>query len=105
MINLLCVVSRLDTVRSKIPRCYVPRYPGYWRRVVRCLLEAHPGSTDIIRRVMPFNRHPAYDQIATELRRAILAGDYEPSEQDPTRHQLPGAAELGVQYGVSAKTA
>jgi GntR family transcriptional regulator len=54
---------------------------------------------------MPFNRHPAYDQIATELRRAILAGDYEPSEQDPTRHQLPGAAELGAQYGVSAKTA
>jgi DNA-binding GntR family transcriptional regulator len=54
---------------------------------------------------MPFNRHPAYDQIAAELRRSILAGAYEPSDQDPGRHQLPGAAELGTQYGVSAKTA
>lgn len=54
---------------------------------------------------MPFSRHPAYEQIATELRREILAGDYELSDQDPTRHQLPGAAELGATYGVSAKTA
>jgi GntR family transcriptional regulator len=39
------------------------------------------------------------------LRAAILAGDYEPTEEDPTRNELPGAVELGAKYGVSDKTA
>jgi hypothetical protein len=47
----------------------------------------------------------AYGQIADAIRADILAGVYEPSPDDPTRDQLPGAAELGSQYGVSDKTA
>jgi len=51
------------------------------------------------------SRQTAYGQIADTLRAAILAGDYEPTAEDPTRNQLPGAAELGAKYGVSDKTA
>ena len=54
---------------------------------------------------MPFSRQTAYGQIADAIRADILAGAYEPSPDDPTRDQLPGAAELGSQYGVSDKTA
>ena len=54
---------------------------------------------------MPFSRQTAYGQIADAIRSDILAGLYEPSPDDPTRDQLPGAAELGSQYGVSDKTA
>jgi GntR family transcriptional regulator len=52
-----------------------------------------------------FSRRTAYSQIADAIRTAILAGDYEPTPDDPTRDELPGAAELGAQYGVSDKTA
>jgi DNA-binding GntR family transcriptional regulator len=54
---------------------------------------------------VPFSRQTAYAQIADAIRADILAGAYEPSPDDPTRDQLPGAAELGSQYGVSDKTA
>ncbi len=54
---------------------------------------------------MPIQRPTVYDQIANDLRSAILAGEYEPTDQDPARDQLPGAAELGSRYGVSDKTA
>jgi GntR family transcriptional regulator len=54
---------------------------------------------------VPFSRQTAYGQIADAIRADILAGHYEPSPDDPTRHELPGAAELGSQYGVSDKTA
>jgi GntR family transcriptional regulator len=54
---------------------------------------------------VPLQRPTAYDQIAEQLRAAILAGEYEPAESEPTRHELPGAAELGTRYGVSDKTA
>ncbi len=54
---------------------------------------------------MSLSRQTAYGQIADALRAAILAGDYEPTADDPTRSQLPGAAELGAKYGVSDKTA
>jgi GntR family transcriptional regulator len=54
---------------------------------------------------VPFSRQTAYGQIADAIRADILAGVYEPSPDDPTRDQLPGAAELGSQYGVSDKTA
>ena len=54
---------------------------------------------------MPFSRQTAYGQIADAIRADILAGAYEPSPDDPSRDQLPGAAELGTQYGVSDKTA
>jgi GntR family transcriptional regulator len=54
---------------------------------------------------VPFSRQTAYGQIADAIRADILAGVYEPSPDDPTRNQLPGAAELGSQYGVSDKTA
>jgi GntR family transcriptional regulator len=50
-------------------------------------------------------RPTAYSQIAADLRRAILSGDYEPSSKAPYGRELPSAAELGVRYGVSAKTA
>jgi GntR family transcriptional regulator len=52
-----------------------------------------------------FSRQTAYGQIADAIRADILAGTYEPSPDDPTRNELPGAAELGSQYGVSDKTA
>jgi GntR family transcriptional regulator len=52
-----------------------------------------------------FSRQTAYGQIADAIRADILAGIYEPSSDDPTRDELPGAAELGSQYGVSDKTA
>jgi GntR family transcriptional regulator len=52
-----------------------------------------------------FSRQTAYGQIADAIRADILAGAYEPSPDDPTRNELPGAAELGSQYGVSDKTA
>jgi GntR family transcriptional regulator len=52
-----------------------------------------------------FSRQTAYGQIADAIRADILAGAYEPSPDDPTRSELPGAAELGSQYGVSDKTA
>jgi DNA-binding GntR family transcriptional regulator len=54
---------------------------------------------------VPFSRQTAYGQIADAIRADILAGVYEPSPDDPTRDQLPGAVELGIQYGVSDKTA
>jgi GntR family transcriptional regulator len=54
---------------------------------------------------MSLSRQTAYGQIADALRAAILAGDYEPTAEEPTRNQLPGAAELGAKYGVSDKTA
>jgi GntR family transcriptional regulator len=54
---------------------------------------------------VPFSRQTAYGQIADAIRADILAGVYEPSPDDPTRDQLPGAVELGSQYGVSDKTA
>jgi DNA-binding GntR family transcriptional regulator len=52
-----------------------------------------------------FTRQTAYGQIAAAIRADILAGAYEPSPDDPTRDELPGAAELGSHYGVSDKTA
>jgi GntR family transcriptional regulator len=54
---------------------------------------------------MSFARQTTYGQIAEELRRAILAGEYEPTSDQPDRNQLSGAAELGARYGVSNKTA
>lgn len=54
---------------------------------------------------MALSRQTAYGQIADALRAAILAGEYEPTADDRTRNELPGAAELGTQYGVSDKTA
>jgi GntR family transcriptional regulator len=52
-----------------------------------------------------FSRQTAYGQIADALRAAILSGEYEPTADDPTHNELPGAAELGAKYGVSDKTA
>jgi GntR family transcriptional regulator len=54
---------------------------------------------------VPIQRPTVYEQIAEELRAAILAGDYESTDEDPNRNQLPGAMELGARYGVSDKTA
>ena len=54
---------------------------------------------------MSLLRQTAYGQIADALRAGILAGEYEPTAEEPTRNQLPGAAELGAKYGVSDKTA
>jgi GntR family transcriptional regulator len=54
---------------------------------------------------LSLSRQTAYGQIADALRAAILAGDYEPTDEDPTRNELPGAVELGAKYGVSDKTA
>lgn len=54
---------------------------------------------------MSFSRQTAYAAIAADLRQAILAGEYEPAPDQPDRGRLPGAAELGARYGVSAKTA
>jgi GntR family transcriptional regulator len=54
---------------------------------------------------VPFSRQTAYGQIADAIRADILAGAYEPDPDNPTRNELPGAAELGSQYGVSDKTA
>jgi GntR family transcriptional regulator len=51
------------------------------------------------------SRQTAYGQIADVLRAAILTGEYESTADDPTRNELPGAAELGAKYGVSDKTA
>jgi DNA-binding GntR family transcriptional regulator len=54
---------------------------------------------------MPLTRQTAYDQLAQALRSAILAGDHEPTDDNPDRTLLPGAAELGTAHGVSDKTA
>lgn len=54
---------------------------------------------------MSVSRQTAYGQIADVLRAGILAGEYESTAEEPTRNQLPGAAELGARYGVSDKTA
>jgi GntR family transcriptional regulator len=54
---------------------------------------------------LSLSRQTAYGQIADALGAAILAGDYDPTEEDPIRNELPGAAELGAKYGVSDKTA
>jgi DNA-binding GntR family transcriptional regulator len=54
---------------------------------------------------MVLPRQPAYSQIADLIRAEILAGSYEPSPDEPGRDELPGAAELGVRFGVSNKTA
>jgi GntR family transcriptional regulator len=54
---------------------------------------------------MSLSRQTAYGQIADALRAAILAGDYEPTAEEPNRNELPGAVELGAKYGVSDKTA
>jgi hypothetical protein len=53
-----------------------------------------PYSAEALRRP-----HSACDA----LRAAILAGDYEPIEEDPTRNELPGAVELGAKYGVATR--
>jgi GntR family transcriptional regulator len=50
-------------------------------------------------------RPTAYGQIAADLRRAILRGQYEPSAEHPYGKELPSAAELGARYRVSQKTA
>jgi GntR family transcriptional regulator len=50
-------------------------------------------------------RPTAYGQIAADLRRAILGGEYEPTAEQPHGRQLPSAAELGARYRVSQKTA
>jgi GntR family transcriptional regulator len=55
--------------------------------------------------LLSLSRQTAYGQIADALRAAILAGDYEPTDEDSTRNELPGAIELGAKYGVSDKTA
>ncbi|MGH2706803.1 MAG: GntR family transcriptional regulator, partial [Actinomycetota bacterium] len=44
-------------------------------------------------------------QIADEIRAAIWAGEYEPTDEAPTRNELPGAAELARKHKVSDKTA
>lgn len=54
---------------------------------------------------MSITRPTAYAQIAADLRRAILVGEYEPSADQPHGKELPSAAELSVRYGVSQKTA
>jgi GntR family transcriptional regulator len=54
---------------------------------------------------LSLSRQTAYGQIADALRAAILAGDYEPTKENPTQNELPGAVELGARYGVSDKTA
>jgi len=54
---------------------------------------------------MSLPRQTAYAQIAALLREEILAGRYEPTDEEPDRNVLPGAAELGAIYGVSDKTA
>jgi GntR family transcriptional regulator len=54
---------------------------------------------------MPIARLPAYAQIAADLRRAVIAGEYDPAPEDLHRVDLPSAAELGARYGVSQKTA
>ena len=54
---------------------------------------------------MDLRRPPVYDQLADAIRGEILAGKYAPSEGDVAADELPGAAELGAQYGVSDKTA
>jgi GntR family transcriptional regulator len=54
---------------------------------------------------LSLSRQTAYGQIADALRTAILAGEYEPTDEDPTHNELPGAVELGAKYGVSDKTA
>ncbi|HEV8649215.1 MAG TPA: GntR family transcriptional regulator [Actinomycetes bacterium] len=54
---------------------------------------------------MSLSRQTAYGQIADALRAAILAGEYEPTDENPARNELPGAIELGAKYGVSDKTA
>jgi DNA-binding GntR family transcriptional regulator len=54
---------------------------------------------------MSLPRQTAYGQIADLLREEILAGEYEPTDDNPRRNELPGAAELGAKYGVSDKTA
>jgi len=53
----------------------------------------------------PLARQTAYGQMANLLRQEILAGEYEPRDDNPRRNELPGAAELGAKYGVSDKTA
>jgi Bacterial regulatory proteins, gntR family len=85
--------------------------PNAERRWELGYLKGHPGGLRV--RVdsrwpgnpLSLSRQTAYGQIADALRAAILAGDYEPIEEDPTRNELPGAAELGAKYGVSDKTA
>ncbi|MEA2291965.1 MAG: GntR family transcriptional regulator [Solirubrobacteraceae bacterium] len=54
---------------------------------------------------MPIARLPAYAQIAADLRRAVVAGEYEPVPEELRSADLPSAAELGARYGVSQKTA
>lgn len=52
-----------------------------------------------------FSKQTAYGQIANVIRAGILAGEYEPTAEEPDRNELPGAAELGERHGVSDKTA
>jgi len=54
---------------------------------------------------MPLPRQTAYSQIADLLREEILADQYEPTDDNPRRNELPGAAELAARFGVSDKTA
>jgi GntR family transcriptional regulator len=54
---------------------------------------------------LELRRPPIYDQLADAIRAEILAGKYEPSDDDVTADELPGAAELGARFGVSDKTA
>src|SRR6266511_701215 len=39
--------------------------------------------------LLSLSRQTAYEQIADALRAAILANDYEPTEENPTRNELP----------------
>jgi GntR family transcriptional regulator len=54
---------------------------------------------------MSVSHQTAYGQVADALRAEILAGQYEPTPEDPNRNELPGAAEVAARFGVSDKTA
>lgn len=64
-----------------------------------------PGASPNERHAVEVRRPPIYDQLAEAIRAEILAGKYDPTEADPTANEMPGAVELGPQYGVSDKTA
>ncbi|MFB9545690.1 winged helix-turn-helix domain-containing protein [Micromonospora sagamiensis] len=54
----------------------------------------HPSA-----QMLPLSTNAPYQQIAREIREAILAGQLKPGEQ------LPTISELATRYGVSAGTA
>src|SRR6266545_4990766 len=87
-------------VPTFLPSCPLPTPP------LCSILPRPDGRLDVPGgNLLSLSRQTAYGQIADALRAAILAGDYEPTEEDPTRNELPGAVELGAKYGVSDKTA